>query len=71
MTIVIPGVQNGPQGMAVEINGVVKKHLGRSRPFMFLVVNEAGDAMLLSNMDIHEERCRLLAQTLTRLRSSS
>lgn len=69
--ILLPGVQQGPDVMAKDINRVVKEHLGRSRPFMFIVINDTGDAMVLSNMDVHEQRCQLLDQTLKRFRSTT
>lgn len=57
--------------MARDINRVVKQHLSINRPFMLLVVGVEGDVMTLSNMNIHEERCKMLDEALTRARSSS
>lgn len=54
----------GDQGhFAKEMNRVVKQHRGKNRPFLTIVVEDDGNATVLSNMDNFSERIKLLEQT--------
>lgn len=55
---------------AKDVNRVVKMHRGKSRPFLTIVIEESGDATVLSNMDVHGERLRLLEQVFKKLRGN-
>jgi hypothetical protein len=68
--LILPGVNNGPGEFAKAINRVVKQFRGKSRPFLTLMVEENGNVTVLSNMDVHSERIKLLKEVHDKLRGN-
>lgn len=68
--LILPGVNNGPGEMAKAINRVVKQFRGKSRPFLTLLIEENGNVTVLSNMDVHPERIKLLKEVHDKLRGN-
>lgn len=70
--ILLPGTNDSARSeFAKDLNRIVKKFRGKSRPFITVLVEEGGEVTILSNMDKHAEKVSLLAQTATALKSRS
>jgi len=70
--IIIPGSNDSARSeFAKDLNRIVKKFRGVSRPFIMLVVEAGGEVTVLSNMDKHAEKVDLLKQTSDGLRGRS
>lgn len=69
--LLLPKVSQGPGDLAKAVNRVVKNFRGKSRPFLMILVEDSGDATVVSNMDVGSQRVRLLEQVAQRLKQGS
>lgn len=70
--IILPGSADPARSeFAKDINRIVKKFRGTSRPFITLLVEAGGEVTVLSNMDKHAEKVDLLTQVANKLRQVS
>jgi hypothetical protein len=61
--IIVGAAIEGQGAFAKDVNRVVKQHRGKNRPFLIIVVEDDGNATVLSNMDNFAQRIQLLEQT--------
>lgn len=70
--IILPGSGDSARSeFAKDLNRIVKKFRGVSRPFITVLVEAGGEVTVLSNMDKQAEKIDLLTQVANRLRSVS
>lgn len=69
--IILPGSNDSARSeFAKDLNRIVKKFRGVSRPFITLVVEDNGHVSVLSNMDRHMEKVALLTETAKSLKGA-
>ena len=69
--IILPGSNESVRSeFAKDINRIVKKFRGVSRPFITVLVEDDGKVTILSNMDKHMEKVALLSEVSKSLKGA-
>ena len=69
--IILPGSNDSARSeFAKDINRIVKKFRGVSRPFITVLVEDDGKVTILSNMDKHMEKVALLSEVSKSLKGA-
>lgn len=69
--IILPGSNDSARSeFAKDLNRIVKKFRGVSRPFITVLVEDDGKVTILSNMDKHMEKVALLTETAKALKGA-
>lgn len=70
--IILPGANDSATSeFAKDLNRIVKKFRGVSRPFVTVLVEDDGKVTILSNMDKLAEKISLLTQTAQSMKKLS